>query len=408
MKTVRKHPDLLWRLLRRNISLRQLGGYALANLVGLAVVMTALQFLRDVNAPAEGDGAEQFINRDFLILSKEVSETGAFFGNSPVFSPEEIAELRAQPWAVEVGEFTQARFQVSATVSFAGRHMSTYLFFEAIPDRFFDRLPSGWTFDPADRQAVVPIVISRDYLALYNFGFASTRSMPKISESTIERIPLGISVSGNGRQRWLEGRIAGFSSRLNTIAVPESFMRWANAEFGDPDQPAEVSRLIAEVRDPGSPAMTEWLRSHGIEIAGDKANQSKTAYFLSVLSTVVVAIGALICALSFFILMLSINLLLQKNAAMISRLLFLGYPVAKVSRTYIRLVAVLNGAIWVVASAAVIVACSLWGEPLESLGLGNAPAGVTVAAGALIMILLTAVNAWGITRKVRRNFRNEA
>ena len=46
-------------------------------------------------------------------------------------------------------------------------------------------------------------------------------------------VPLKLSLSGNGRQEWVDARIVGFSSRLNTIAVPEEFMQWANSEFSE-------------------------------------------------------------------------------------------------------------------------------------------------------------------------------
>lgn len=400
----RRPTDLVWRLLRRNISARQIAGYAIANVVGLSIVLIALQFYRDVKSPA-ADGAETFINRDYLIVSKEVSETGTLLGNSTTFSRAEISDLASQPWVKSIGEFTSSRFHVTGYADFGGRRMSTYLFFEAIPDRFFDRLPHGWGFNPADPSAEVPIVLSKDYLALYNFGFAASRGMPQISENLISRIPLRLSLSGNGRQQWITGRVVGFSSRLNTIAVPEQFMRWANSRFGDPDEKVEVSRLILEVSDPGSPAVTDYLRSHAIEIAGDKANQSRTSYFLSVLSAVVISIGIIISALSFFILTLSIMLLLQKNTSQIRNLLMLGYSINSVSGYYIRLVAGINLAILVISAAALLAGRSLWAAPFESLSLSSTSPLPTLATGLGVMALLTIANAIAIRRIVRRNFR---
>ncbi len=37
-----KEADLVWRLLRENISVAQIAGYAVANLVGLSIVMIAV------------------------------------------------------------------------------------------------------------------------------------------------------------------------------------------------------------------------------------------------------------------------------------------------------------------------------------------------------------------------------
>ncbi|MDE6153668.1 MAG: ABC transporter permease, partial [Muribaculaceae bacterium] len=60
----------VWRLLRRNISPWQLAGYALANLVGLAIVLTAIQFFTDVNHATSGDDDNRL--HDYLVVSKSI------------------------------------------------------------------------------------------------------------------------------------------------------------------------------------------------------------------------------------------------------------------------------------------------------------------------------------------------
>ena len=84
-------------------------------------------------------------------------------------------------------------------------------------------------------------------------------------------VPLRVSVSGNGRQQWFPARIVGFSSRLNTIAVPEQFMEWANARFGE-EPVADPSRLIVELSRPGDPAIKEYMAAHDYEMSGDNTD----------------------------------------------------------------------------------------------------------------------------------------
>ena len=55
--------SIVWQLLRRNISVAQLAGYAIANLVGLAIVLTAVQFYRDVTEVWNSE--DSFISRDY-------------------------------------------------------------------------------------------------------------------------------------------------------------------------------------------------------------------------------------------------------------------------------------------------------------------------------------------------------
>ena len=94
--------NIVWRLLRRNISGGQIAGYALANLVGLAIVLTAIQFYRDVTTVWEDE--DSFISEDYMIISKKVNGLGSFLGGSgagspTVFSEEEIADIASHPWA---------------------------------------------------------------------------------------------------------------------------------------------------------------------------------------------------------------------------------------------------------------------------------------------------------------------
>lgn len=398
-----KQGNLVWRLMRKNISVGQIAGYAIANFIGLSIVLTALQFYRDSTAgPADDEDA--FINNDYLVISKQVSELGAAMGKSYSFSQEEIDDLKAQPWVKDVGVFTPSFFHVSGSLDMAGRRMSTYLFFESIPDDFFDIRPEGWKFNPNDTTAIIPIIISKDYLALYNFGFASSQGMPQISENLITRIPLKISVSGNGKERKFEGRVIGFSSRLNTIAAPDEFIQWANKEFGDEDKSHDISRLIINTDDPGNPAIKKYFEEHDIDISSDKLNAGRAAYFLSIVSAVVIAIGIAISLLSFFILMLSIFLLLQKNREKLRDLMVLGYTPAQTAVNYYKLVAIVNGSIFIAAVAVMIVASQYWQPLLDSIGLRTVGVIPTIIIGLVIIAIITTVNVMAINRIVKRNF----
>ena len=395
--------NTVWRLLRRNISAGQIAGYAVANFVGLAIVLTALQFYRDVSTVWNDE--DSFISKDYLILSKRVEGIGALTGGdgtSTRFSDGEIDDIVAQPWARKVGRFSSAGFNVYAKVEFGGSSMGSALFLESIPDEFFDVAPRDWNYDPG-RSKFVPVILSKDYLSLYNFGFATSRGMPQVSEEVIGMVPLKLSLSGNGRQEWVDARIVGFSSRLNTIAVPEEFMQWANGEFAE--TPAEApSRLIVMLDRPGDPEAESYLEDHGYETAGDRADNGKAAFFLSIVTTVVIGVGLIISILAFFILMLSIYLLLQKNRTKIHDLMLLGYTPAQVSRHYHQIVICVNAAVLLASVAVMAGASASWRAPLRSLGSEPTSVWPAVLVGFGIMLLITLGNLTAISRTVRRNF----
>lgn len=391
------------RLLRRNVSVGQLVGYALANFVGLAIVLTALQFYLDIRSAASGE--DSFISRDYLIISKRVDGLGTLATGSKInFSKNDIDEIAVKPWVRRTGAFTAADFNVWASLDFGGRRMSTSLFLESIPSSFFDVTPPGWGYEPGSGEPL-PVVISKDYLTLYNFGYAATHGMPQISEEMVSLVPLRLSLSGNGRQDWIDARIVGFSSRLNTIAVPEEFMAWANSIYSENDSVTDPSRLIVELRRAGDPDATKFFESKGYEVAGDKVNSGRAAFFLNITTTVVIAVGLTISLLAFFILLLSIYLLLQKNRGKIHRLMELGYTPAEVSRRYIIMVIWVNGAVLIASLAVMITAHLLWSGALASLGAEVSGAWTSVIAGVVVMALITLLNIVAIRRRVASSFR---
>lgn len=381
----------VWKLLRRNISAAQIAGFAVANLVGLAIVMTALQFYRDVSPALSADSA---VGSDYMVISRQVSPFGA---SDSSFSQADIDSLALQPWVADAGAFTSSDFSVNASVDFGGRSMSTALFFESVPDRFLDRIPAGWDYIPGSD--MIPIILPKDYLSLYNFGFASSRGLPAVSEAMIGMIPLRISVSGNGRQAYFKGRVAGFTSRLNTIVVPQSFMDYAEAEFGE-GADRRPSRLIVKIAGAGNPAVAEYLESHGLE-TGREADSSQMEFLLTVLASVVGGVGLVICSLALFILLLSLHLLLQKNGPKIHSLIMLGYTPGEISAFYGKIVLAVNLAVLVCASVVTEIVTPFWSGPLEALQVTASPLWPTVAAGALITVTVTAVNLLSIRRLTR-------
>ena len=309
--------SLVWKLLRRHVSVPQFAGFFFANLLGMLIVLLSVQFYYDV-LPVFTQG-DSFIKKDYLIVSKRISMVSSFSGRSNTFSAADIDEIKAQKFCKSVGAFTSSRYKVSASMGVEGMaYMSTEMFFESVPDRFVDADLKDWHF--AEGDPVVPIILPRSYLTIYNFGFAQSRSLPKLSEGVVSMLDLNVRLRGNGREGVMKGRVIGFSNRLNTILVPESFMKWSNRLYA-PDGDAGPTRLIVEVYNPADDAIARFLQQKGYDTEEDKLDAGKTTYFLKIVSGVVMSVGLLISVLSFYILMLSIYLLVQKNTTKLENLL---------------------------------------------------------------------------------------
>ena len=337
---------LVWKLLRRHISGAQLGGFFLASLFGMTIVLLGLQFYRDV-APVFTEG-NSFLKKNYIVATRKISTLGSLTGKSNTFSTQDMEDLRRQPFTQSVGAFTPSLFNVSAGLGMerTGIRLSTEMFFESVPDKYMDISLDRWRFDPESH--VIPIVIPRNYLNLYNFGFAQSRNLPKLSEGLMNLVQMNIRLSGNGLTEVFRGQIIGFSNRLNTILVPQTFMDWANTRYAPGKQP-RPSRLIVEVNNLADPAINRYFDEKGYETEGDALDAGKATYFLRLITSVVIGIGLLISLLAFYILMLSIFLLLQKNSEKLHNLLLIGYTPTQAGTPYYLLSTVLNLSVWILA-----------------------------------------------------------
>ena len=388
---------LMWKLLRKHISTSQLIGFSIANLIGLTIVILAVQFYNDV-LPIFND-EESFIRKDYVIITRNITSAGAIMGTSAEFTDEDIADIEQQPWCRKVGRFTSSKFSVVASIGGGTSPMiRTMFFFESIPNSFLDVDSTSWHFNPQRPQ--VPVIMSREYLSLYNFGFAATQGMPKVSEGEVSSVPLNFNLSGNGHYDMMGGRIVGFSNRLNTIIVPDEFMRWANARYGT-GEVQQPLRLIIEVNRPGDPKIQSYMDAHKYMIAGDKMASSKTYYLLTLVIIIVIVIGVLISLLSFFVLMLSIYLLLQKNTKKLQDLLLLGYSPAQVSKPYVKMVFFINVAVLVASIVLMLLARSCYMPMLREMGTKGGSIVPALIVAVVIMGAITAGNVWAIRRKIK-------
>ena len=120
--------------------------------------------------------------------------------------------------------------------------------------------------------------------------------------------------------------------------------------------------------------------------------------------TIVIAVGAIITVLAFFILMLSIYLLLQKNKRKLHDLMLLGYSPAQVARPYFALVGLINLAVLILAIVVMFIAGNYWITRLDAIGIESASPALAILVGLAISLCVTALNCLAIRRIVRKNF----
>lgn len=388
---------LIWNLLKQHISYAQLVGFFFANLFGMTIVLLGVQFYRDI-APVFSS-EDSFIQEDYIVVTRKVSTLGSLVGGAQGFSESDVDDLRKQPFTKDVGAFQASRFKVVAGMGFQGMNMSTAMFFESVPNAFVDVVSDKWSFTPGT--TTVPIILPRNYLNLYNFGFARSRNLPQLSEGVLGMIRLDIRIAGNGSQTVLKGQIVGFSDRLNTILVPEAFMQWANEKYGERKE-SNPSRLILEVHNPADERIAQYFQKKGYETEDNKLDTGKTTWFLKLIMGIVLLVGLFISLLSFYILILSVYLLLQKNTVKLENLLLIGYSPSQVALPYQLLSIALNALVLLLSVVLVWMCRCSYLQVLESLLPSGVEGGIwgAVVVGLIIFIAVSVFNWLAIRKKV--------
>lgn len=392
--------NLVWKLLRQHISIPQFAGFVFANLIGMLIVLLGYQFYCDVLPVFTSQ--DSFMKSDYLIVSKKIGTASTLSGRSNSFTGSEIDDFTSQSFVKKAGRFTSTEYKVDANMGVAGQSvLSSELFFESVPDGFVDVSLKDWKYEEGSRE--VPIILPRTYINMYNFGFAQSHSLPKISDGLVGMIDFHIYIHGNGHQDEYKGKVIGFSNRLNTILVPQSFMDWSN-EYYAPESTSDPTRLIVEVSNPADEHIAKYLQKKGYDVDDDKLQSEKTTYFLKMIVSVVMVIGVVISILSFYILMLSIYLLVQKNTTKLENLLLIGYSPFKVALPYEVLTLCLNAIVLVIAIVIISFIRSYYMGVIETLfpQIEEGSLLPAIMLGFVLFILVSVFNQIAIYRKIMR------
>jgi hypothetical protein len=295
-------------------------GASIGIFIGLFLLLFALQVYLDVQILTKGVKDD-----NFLVINKIFEKN---YGKSLEFSQEEINEINQQPFFNQVDAFESNEYKVSLSSQKMG--FRTLLFFQSLPQEFLGVDTSLFQWKPGDR---IPIVLSSDYLALYNFGFAPSQGLPKFSASTISLVDFKITVMGNGQQESIDGYVCGFTPNVNSILVPKSFMKYSNQKYGEAREVKLPTQLIASTDNPYSVALEEFLETKGYEISrgGLIGGELKTTLFMLVF--LLVAIGLTIVGLAMLVFVLNFQVLIAQASNDIQLLIQLGYKDTQITKT---------------------------------------------------------------------------
>lgn len=346
---------LLYKLLRQNVSILQTMVFFIVNLLGGVIVLLGLEAYNDFAALS--DAAEDSLSSNTVVINKNLdadATISSFLGLRPSFNDDEVRELEALPSVASVGKFVAARFEVAAVLSISSSRVSSDIFLEAVPDEFVmdsytpaEGVNCQWSARLAGD--TIPVIIPRNYLNLYNFGYATSNGMPQISNDLVGFLPLKFIFKTRKGNIAYDAVICGLTDKFNTILVPWDFLNAANERFvpGGDDAPSRL--ILSTEASEFDEATFAFFAEKGYVVEGD-AMSVRLQSFVYGLLYIIIGIGVVFSILAFVLFVMSILLLIEKNKEKISNLHSIGYSVEQVSGIYCLFALVLDIVVWSVAA----------------------------------------------------------
>jgi hypothetical protein len=283
---------------------------------GLTLVLLALQLYTSLMAAFKPENTVG----DYLTVSKDVGISNMLFSQKAEFSEKELEDLKRQPFVETAGSFIPGHYKVRASSEKLG--FSTDLFFESVPDQFIDNKPGAFRWYEGSN--FVPIILTDQFLDMYNFGFAGANNMPQISRSTIGLVPLKIQLEGSGGNIEFNAKVIGFSSRISSVLVPEAFMLWSNKKIGRAEK-INPSRVIIKVNKQHAAEVEKYFEKNDLKVDQEKVRLNKIIGIADIMVSVLVGIGIAFIIFSLVIVVMNFSLLIYQAREEISLLRQLGY-----------------------------------------------------------------------------------
>jgi hypothetical protein len=371
-------------------NLLRLSGASAGSLLGFFILMTALQLWFDAKWFMNNDEDDLFAP-GIVVINKKISLLGTLGITGNAFQESEIEDLRQQHFVNRVEPFVPCQFKVAVSVDMGGieiPNLVSEFFFESVPDNIVDIPADAWSW--TQESAIVPVVLPSDFLKFYNFGFAPGQNLPQLSEKTLRMANLRIRITGNGETVMMRGKIVGLSEKINAILVPESFMQWANEQYGD-GKAHKPTRLVIVSRVAADPELSSFIRDRNYETNESELRSGKLNQLLQISLLVTAFIGFIIIILALYLFVLSFSLFIVRSDYEIRTLIHLGVAPFRIIRYLFTILGFVVLGLFIVDSLFLFLAHQYVSEYLAERGIGIMPHTATAAylvAGAIMMMML--------------------
>jgi hypothetical protein len=299
-------------------------------LLGLTFLITSIHYLIKVNEFGRGN---EILGPNTLIIHKKIGANNAFQLGKNDFTKREIELIKAESFVAAVEPIISNNFDVSLqTNDPVVPYFRTDVFLQTVNPTFIDVPAQKWTWKKGD--AFVPLIMPRDFLVMLN-TFMSAKNIPTVSDEIAQSIQFEFTLKHGDRKEKMNVRIIGFTNEISSLLVPESFMKWANEQYGQStDQ--KITQLMLAGKENQFGLVEGMLKEKHLESKNAQVLVGRLKSMIGTFIWIVLCVSVLAVFLSGLVLIQYLQLLINKNNYEIKTLIRLGYHPKTLVNTFVR------------------------------------------------------------------------
>ena len=359
-------------------------------IIGLSISFLSLQLSDYSNVIFD-----QKANADFILVGKKTSFLSSLNGSRNNISKEEIEALNQIECVEEAIGFNSNQFEIKANTEGQFR-LSLDIFFESIPDHLLDHVPAAFKWE--ESQKFIPILVSKEILNIWNFGFSQSQGLPQLDVATVTSIPFKVTIGVDKYQ----ARIVGITNRYPTVLVPNNFLSYANQKYASGRN--VMNRAVIKTANPIDPSLQVFIKEHQLDFNQDQILKDKINSALSIMLRIFSGIGMGFLVLSMCILLLQLMLNIEQSKNNIQMLNTIGYSKLVISKSYMKRIYKMM-AISVISTLAIGISISYFAIQILQQYLIEIEQ-ILYIKNILVIIAIPAILVLIISRKIKTSLNN--
>lgn len=293
--------------------------------IAFILVISCLQLYENANRLFGNKSSD---SNYWLTFSKKITPNNIGRKELLGFNENDIAKIKKWTEVKDVYPFSANEFKASAN---GGDFIPFYtdLYFEGVDLRAIDVPLTEEEFQVKGDE--IPIIISREYLNLYNYGFALNQGLPQISEDFAKKIVININIIVNKKNKTYQGKMVGLSDRIHSVLIPKKFLDSLNlAEKPQLARQQKIfNRVLVQVKDSGDQGLISKMKDNNYESNQESLRSAKIKSKLFLVLKAIAVLGIFIFALCLYIIVSFIKIQFLEKQEEVSIKNSLGYSPKK-------------------------------------------------------------------------------